>query len=341
LSNHQGKIGTGRDENRTELYRVVPLAVPFSIGLNLCDYCNFKCVYCWHSVGGFKHPHMMSYDAYQEIADQIEELYCANENQHTKNIRLCGYGEPLMNRDAARIIRDIRARELSDRIELTTNGSLLTHELSDALIASGLTRLLISVQGVTAEKYKEVCGYTVDYAKFLEEIAYFYAHRGSCKLYIKTVDVALDGAEDEALFYDMFGGICDEMNIEHIIDVADCVDYSELLPDGATMRYAYEFKEKKVCDSLFTMVNIEAAGHVNCCACRYPPLPIGSVHTSRLKDIWNGTQHIKYMKLHLEGRIGEIPHCADCTPMQYAGHPMDNLDDHREEVLARVQKLPY
>ena len=52
------------------------------------------------------------------------------------------------------------------------------------------------------------------------------------------MDVALDGAEDEALFYDMFGDICDEMNIEHIIDVADCVDYSELLPDGATMRYA-------------------------------------------------------------------------------------------------------
>ena len=154
MSNHQGKIGTGRDENRTELYRVVPLAVPFSIGLNLCDYCNFKCVYCWHSVGGFKHPHMMSYDAYQEIADQIEELYRANENQHTKNIRLCGYGELLMNRDAARIVCDIRARELSERIELTTNGSLLTHELSDALIAPGLTRLLISVQGVTAEKYK-------------------------------------------------------------------------------------------------------------------------------------------------------------------------------------------
>ena len=40
------KLGTGRDENRIPLYQVVPLKVPFSIGLGISDFCNFKCVYC-------------------------------------------------------------------------------------------------------------------------------------------------------------------------------------------------------------------------------------------------------------------------------------------------------
>lgn len=233
MPDYQKKIGTGRDENRTALYKVVPLAVPFAIGLCVNDFCNFKCVYCFQSApGGCRGARMMSYEEYLEIAVQMEELYHANGNVCTKNIRICGFGEPLMNRDVARIVRHARTHGLSERIEITTNGSLLTHELSDALIDAGLTRLLISVQGVTAEKYKEICGYTIDYAKFLDEIAYFYAHRGDCKLYIKTVNVALDTPAEHERFYEMFGGICDEMNIENIVDISEYVDYNALVSGG-------------------------------------------------------------------------------------------------------------
>ena len=337
---YREKIGSGRDENRTHLYKVVPLAVPFSIGLSINDFCNFKCIYCYHSVpGGFKGPHMMSYDEYLEIADQIEEFYCANGGLRTKNLRICGYGEPLMNKDVTRIVAHARAHMLSDRIEITTNASMLTHELSEALIDAGLTRLLVSVQGITAEKYKSVCGFSINYPEFLEELSYFYEHRGKCKLYVKIVDAALDSPEEHDLFYEMFGNICDEMNIEHIINAADCVDYSDLLSAGEVMRYSYEYKERLVCDSLFSMLNIESNGDVSCCGCRYPSLPIGNMNTARLKDIWNGAQHTTYMMCHLQGKYREIPHCSNCSSMQYTCHPMDNLDEHRDEVLQRVQVL--
>lgn len=337
---YQQKIGTGRDENRTALYQVVPLTIPFSIGISINDFCNFKCIYCYQSVpGGFQGPHMMSYAEYLEIADQIEEFYRERGNQRTKNLRICGYGEPLMNKDAARIVRHAREHGLSDRVEITTNASMLTHELSDALIEAGLTRLLVSVQGVTAEKYRDICGFSIDYPKFLDELAYFYAHRKDCKLYIKTVDVALDSPAEHEQFYEMFGGVCDEMNIEHIINAADCVDYSALLSSGEVMRYSYAYQERLVCDSLFSMLNIESNGNVSCCGCRYPSLPIGNMHVARLKDLWNGPQHIRYMTQHLQGKYREIPHCSNCSSMQYTCHPMDNLDAHRAEVLQRVQAL--
>lgn len=44
---------------------------------------------------------------------------------------------------------------LAERYEVTTNRSLLTHEISDRLIDAGVTRLLISVEGLTKETYKD------------------------------------------------------------------------------------------------------------------------------------------------------------------------------------------
>ena len=105
------------------------------------------------------------------------------------------------------------------------------------------------------------------------------------------------------------------------------------------MRYSYEYKERLVCDSLFSMLNIESNGDVSCCGCRYPSLPIGNMNTARLKDIWNGSRHTTYMMRHLQGKYREIPHCSNCSSMQYTCHPMDNLDEHRDEVFQRVQEL--
>ena len=40
-----------------------------------------------------------------------------------------------------------------DKVEIVTNGILLTKEMSDRLINSGLDRLRISLQGLDEEKY--------------------------------------------------------------------------------------------------------------------------------------------------------------------------------------------
>lgn len=229
---------------------------------------------------------------------------------------------------------------ISDRIEVTTNGSLLTHELSDRLIEAGLTRLLISVQGVTEEKYQKICGYKLNFEKFIEEIGYFYNHRKNCKLYIKTVDIALDNEAEKEKFFEIFSPICDMLSVERILRTFDDVEYDNFMlkSDGYT-RYGYKFQERKCCDSLFMRLNIATNGDVSACACQWPPLVIGNIYKTSLKDIWNKGIHKEYMIKHLKGLKNTIPRCAKCESMSYAGHPMDNLDEHVNEILERVEKL--
>lgn len=36
-------------EKRKELGRIVPIDVPFSVQIDICSACNFKCNFCFHS----------------------------------------------------------------------------------------------------------------------------------------------------------------------------------------------------------------------------------------------------------------------------------------------------
>ena len=141
----------------------------------------------------------MAWEDFLILADQISELaeIGKTKGERIMNIRFIGNGEPLTNKRLPDMIANLRARNICERFEVTTNASLLTNDMSDRLIESGLTRLLVSIQGTTAEKYKEVCGYNLDMQNFLSQLEYFYAHRKDCKVYIKTIDVALDGKDDE------------------------------------------------------------------------------------------------------------------------------------------------
>lgn len=336
------KLGTGRDENRIPLYQVVPLKVPFSIGIGISDFCNFKCVYCTHSIPSFKarKEKMLSWEEFINIIDNINELCKTNGNVKIKNFSICGLGEPLTCNKLPEMVEYIRKQDFAERIEITTNGSLLTHSLSDELVAAGLTRLLISVQGVNAEAYKRICGYNIDFEKFIAEIEYFYQNRKQCKVYIKTLDAALKENE-KALFYNIFTPIADMVNIEHMEKVFEDVDYTGIMSNDKNKktRYGYEWHDRKCCDSLFMRMNINTNGRVDACGCQQPALSIGNLLKKPLSQIWNGELHRKYMEMHLSGIRHKIPRCAHCDIMALGGHPMDNLDEHMDEILERLKML--
>ncbi len=245
----------GRDTNRGELWKVVPRKIPFALGITPSDVCNFRCNYCNQSTpAGIADARVLSWEDFIILADQIEK-WVNSVDERIKVIRLIGNGEPLINKKLPDMIRYIREHNFADRIEITTNGSLLSHEMSDRLIEAGLTRLLISVQGISEKKYKEICGYQIDFEKYLEQIRYFYAHRGNCNLFIKTVDVALENEEEKKEFMRMFSSMADEVSIENIIKACADVDYGTITSkdiDNMT-RYGTQFVKKMCCDTLFSV----------------------------------------------------------------------------------------
>ncbi len=340
--NNENEMKYGRDTNRVELYRVVPRSVPFAIGITPSDICNFKCNYCNQStVEGIKDAQILKWEDFITITQQIEDLLEKGKDD-LKIIRLIGNGEPLVNRKLPDMVAYLSEKKYAKRIEVTTNGSLLTHEYSDALIDAGLTRLLVSVQGTTKEKYKEICGYNIDIDKFVDQIKYFYEHKKQCGLYVKTVDVALTGNDDEKKFYDTYKPICDVVCVEKVMNACADVDYSKVTSEDINhvTRYGGEFKKKICCDTLFMYFNIHSNGDVDCCGCKYPPLYIGNVYNTPISQLWNGERHKAIMLKHLMGRRCDIDLCSKCSSIDsFDSFPEDNLDEHLDEILKKVELL--
>jgi len=336
------KISSGRMEERTPLHTVVPLKAPFTVAISPCELCNFKCVYCnWGTPVGIPGATVLPWEDFVNIAGQVNDLY---EMTHLKckNIRLSGNGEPLINPRIADMVKYINDLDFSERIEITTNASLLTHKLTDALIGGGLTRLIVSIQGLTSERYHEVCKYNIDFDKFLRELKYFHdkaqASEGKCKVHIKTLNIAVT-QDEHSKFYELFEHVCDTMNIENVIAACGDVNYESLFPEYKKdyTRYAKPFIIRKCCDTMFYLINILPNGNVNCCGCKWPPHVIGNIFKTPLREIWNSGKHKEDMIVHLSGLREMLNDCRDCQSILQYTMPEDNLDEYMEEILRKIQ----
>lgn len=322
---------------RVKLSEVVPLDTPYSAFVFPTTYCNFKCAYCGHSLGhkgmkeryGFRPGHM-SMDTYGLVVEQLKEF-----PRKLKMLSLTGQGEPLLNPHIGEMVQMAKEAGVAERIEIITNASMLHREVADALIAAGLDTLRISLQGLSSEKYKEICGATVDFDAFTENIRYFYAHKGKTNLYVKVMDVALEAGQEEA-FYELFRDCTDRMYIEHMLPAYDGVAMTEGMAITKD-RYGGEVKKlHAVCPLAFYMLGVFPDGDVEPCDTIYKPIVLGNVHEDTLLHMWRGEMLRDFWRLQLEGRRGENHRCAHCCAPDDVAHPEDHLDDEAEAILGRL-----
>ena len=99
-------------------------------------------------------------------------------------------------------------------------------------------------------------------------------------------------------------------------------------------------KERYCCDTLFMYMNIHSTGMVDACGCIYPPLYIGNINKSTLKEIWNGKIHKEIMIKHLLKRRCDIKKCSKCQSIEsYNGFKEDDLDPYLDDILEKVELL--
>jgi len=109
--------------------------------------CNLACRTCVRNV--WDEPMgQMSGDTFARIMDGIEAL------QVPPAVFFGGFGEPLFHPAIVEMVRAAKARGAF--VELITNGTLLDDERARQMIAAGLDRLWVSLDGATPESYTDV-----------------------------------------------------------------------------------------------------------------------------------------------------------------------------------------
>ena len=109
--------------------------------------CNLECLTCIRNV--WNEPlGQMDMAIFARIIDGLRVFL------PPPSIFFGGFGEPLAHPNIVEMVT--RAKALGGRVELVTNGTLLTREMSRHLIAAGLDMLWISLDGATPESYSDV-----------------------------------------------------------------------------------------------------------------------------------------------------------------------------------------
>lgn len=327
-------------KNRTILHEVLPVDTPLLFGIFVGDICNFKCKYCIQSAENdvpekkLLVRQFLEWETFIKIADSAKKF-----PQRIKTVLFSSIGEPLLHPQLPDMIKYLNDINLADAYEIVTNASLLTPELGERLLDAGLTRLCISLQGLTEEKYKEICGVEINYAEFYDNIKAFYeSSRGKCKLHIKTVDIALDSGEEEQ-FMDMYAPICDTIYIDKVVPAFKGIDYHDIVLD--TEHYtekSYRENEKVCCSKIFYTLYTLADGRIAPCCDHPQPMTYGHIDNMDLVEAWNSDRRKKFLIQHLKHRRCENGICKQCASPLEREFEEDILDGYEEEILDRIHR---
>jgi len=320
-------------ENRTKLETVIPLEVPFVIFVDPSDVCNFHCKFCptgdiplMKKVG--RSLKAMDFDLYKKVIDDI----CQFEKP-IKVLRLYKDGEPLLNPRLADMIKYAKDRGCAEKIDTTTNASLLTPEKSLAIIEAGLDRINISIEGVSAEQYLDFSDYKIDFDKLVENIRYFYEHKKNCEIIVKIPGDGLS-AEDRDKFYQIFGDIADGVFVEHVMSCWSGFELKDLEVNQDVGIYGQPIKEVLVCPYVFYSFSINSDGSASLCFLDWArKLIIGDVAKQSVKEIWQGEKLREYQKMFLRKERKDHPICGQCGQLTHA--MPDDIDEHAEDILKK------
>lgn len=304
-------------------------AFPLIVDVEPTNACNLDCIFCQRQV--MERPvKMMPLETYERIIDEV----AANQPCAA---RFSGWGEPTMN---SRIVDFVRmATDRGVLTHLTTNATLLTDELSRALLMAGLTKIKFSLQGLTVEEYDRMRvprvgdDHRTGYANITHNIERFVELRDElgkeCFIQI-SVSMLRHEQDDEAArqaFYDrwhdkvdgiwglgkigVYGGQPLLTSFQRVAKTGRISE--EDMAEGRPLR-AEDVQAAKGCDELYSKLSVGADGAIKaCCDDADNRLVVGWILEMSLKEAWD-SEFLAGLRAALEkGDTEHIPRfCQTC-----------------------------
>ncbi|MDR0986640.1 MAG: radical SAM protein [Ruminococcus sp.] len=323
------KLGIPVSEGKINLGEAVPLPAPFLIWMEPSRFCNIKCKFCPNPKMDNSTKSFMPDKIFERILSDIKGLAAT-----PKVVRFCGVGESLMHPKIVDMIKAVHDNKAAENILMYTNGTLLKPELNRKIVDAGLTKIYISVNALNDDDYFDITGVRINFENYVNNIRDLYENRKQLKIYVKINHLAVPTKEQQQLFYDTFGDISDNINIEGISHIfPEFYSFGERR--GMVRYHNDESKKYQICATCFKTLNINCDGTVSPCTVDWAhKVIVGDIKEESLNDIWNGEKLRQLHKRFCLGTIGKDEACYDCEDYFVSDH--ENIDAYAEEILRRL-----
>jgi MoaA/NifB/PqqE/SkfB family radical SAM enzyme len=272
---------------------------------------------------------VMDFNLYKKIIDDICEF-----EKPIKVLRLYKDGEPLLNSRLAEMIKYAKEKKCSERIDTTTNASLLNAAKNLEIIEAGLDRINISIEGINADQYLNFSKYKIEFEKLVNNIRHFYENRKQCEMIVKINGDTLT-EDDKSKFFEIFGDISDGVYIEHIMSCWPEFELNGVEVNDEFGIYGQKINEVQVCPYVFYSFSINSDGTASTCFLDWSrKLIIGDTKVESIWNIWNGDKLFNYQRMFLLMKRKGHTVCGQCGQLSH-GLP-DNIDPYADKLLAKL-----
>lgn len=327
---------------RQDLRKAIPLAKPFTVIIEPTSRCNFRCVQCFQALPGptyfTEHRRDMPLDLYRRVLEQL----VAWPGERHKVLKLSLYGEPLLNPDFGKMLRLAGEAGVAERMETTTNASLLTRDVAEGMVLAGLDYVRVSIYAADPERHRRITRASVapdavhENLRVLQEVK---REAGARKPFVTCK--MLDSYSDEnEWFAEMYGDVADEVYIDKPhswidVDGAEFIDahYGEAAP-AARADMAQHERRRVACPMPFTTLAVRSNGDVSpCCVDFIGGTNLDNVDSASLSELWVSEPWRDFQRMQLDGRKRENPSCARCDSSQSDHYTLDDIDGVPVEQL--------
>jgi len=305
--------------------------LPLEIFIKTTFNCNHRCPRCPHGTGVA--PQGKAYEMGLETLSRVLDEAAAGG---TQSIVFTG-GEPTLHKDFVLFLAYASAKRFQD-ISIVTNGSLLSNKMIDAILENGVTRINISLDSISAQKYEEVRGVD-DYAKVIDNINRLLEARSRRGAYLPLLSLSFVLSEENASELDGFiemweakadGGI-KIYPYKDLYSIITDGSYTEIygkgkvkpselnkenLPKSLSHEYSIMSEYKIKCTIPWYRCHIGINGDIQACTtlgfCDHPDMIMGNINQISLADAWMSPRWSELRKLTLEKKYSRHPVCKLC-----------------------------
>jgi len=293
-------------KNLKELEKKIVLRkFPLNIGLEVGNFCNLNCIMCCNDVLKRKRGYM-DMKLYRKIINEIAEV--------SPNTRLWldFYGEPLLARYKLYFMIDYAKKKGINNVNMNTNGTLLTDEMAEMLLDSGIDFISVDVDGFSKEVYEKIrVGADRDevYNNVLNFVDKWKKRKGKKPYFeIKVIEMEENKHEVKKI-------------IDYWLEKEVGVGVRVLNNWGGKLKTVkHDIKQDRIaCGNAIGQLCVTWEGKVTVCAqdCE-GELAFGDLNFEMIQDIWQKKQ--SFIDLHMNHEFDKLPElCQQCTSWALVG----------------------
>lgn len=300
-----------------KLKLIKPFGFPTTLMIEPTNICNLKCPLCPTGAGLIKRAKgFLAFNNFKKVIDEVGDFIF--------HLRLWNWGEPLLNKEIFKMISYAKRKKIF--VNLSTNSSFLTKDISRQLINSGLDELIISLDGASEETYEKYRkgGNFEDIINSLKFLISEKKRLDKKFPYIKLQFIIMKHNEHEI---EKIKYLSKKLKVDELVfktvgimDYFSKEDIKKYLPQNKKYsRYSLagdnvstKTRINNQCDFLWNEFVINWDGTViPCCFDMNNKYVLGDIFNQTVKEIWVSKKYVGFRKIILKNKK-DIDLCKDC-----------------------------